>query len=99
MLLSRTENVFDEYRKKIATSKFNTFLKDIWERKHPSLYRGKTLKFFYSTQVKSGPPTFLIFVNYPTGIHFSYRRYIENRIREEFGFEGTPLRIVFKDRR
>lgn len=98
-LLSLTENVFNEYNKTLTTRKLNDFLRRTWEQKAPSLYRGKAVKFYYSTQIKSGPPTFLIFVNYSQGIHFSYERYLKNSLRKEFGFQGTPLKIVFRNRR
>ncbi|HUU51137.1 MAG TPA: ribosome biogenesis GTPase Der [Nitrospinota bacterium] len=93
------EEIFKEYNKKLSTSKLNRIIKKIWDKRHPSSYRGKAVKFYYSTQIKSGPPTFLIFVNYSKGIHFSYMRYIENGLRNEFGFFGTPLRILLRDRR
>jgi GTP-binding protein len=57
------------------------------------------LKLFYGTQVRSDPPTFMIYVNDPSLLHFSYRRFLENRLREEYGFLGTPIRIVAKGRR
>ena len=56
-------------------------------------------KIFYGTQVRSDPPTFMIYVNDPKLMHFSYTRYLENRLREEYGFLGTPIRIVMKSRR
>jgi len=65
----------------------------------PPLYRGKRVKYFYITQVGVKPPTFLVFVNYSEGVHFSYLRYIENGLREEFGFRGTPIRIYVRRRR
>ena len=98
-LLSSVEEVYQEYYKKVRTSELNSILQKAWERRPPSLYKGKAVKFYYSTQVKSAPPTFLIFVNYPQEIHFSYKRYIENRLRDEFVFIGTPLITVFKERR
>ena len=55
---------------------------------------GKQLKIYYSSQVSVEPPTFVLFVNDPELLHFSYKRYIENKIREAFGFEGTPIHII-----
>lgn len=64
----------------------------------PSAQRGRPLKVFYATQADISPPTFVFFVNDPALLHFSYQRYLENRLREAFGFEGTALRLVFKTR-
>ena len=65
---------------------------------HPS-HAGRQLKMYYGTQVRSDPPTFMIYVNDPKLMHFSYLRYLENQIRAEYGFLGTPIRIVTKGRR
>ena len=65
---------------------------------HPS-HAGRQLKMYYGTQVRSDPPTFMIYVNEPKLMHFTYIRYLENQIREEYGFLGTPIRIVTKGRR
>lgn len=98
-LLSSVEKVYREYSKNIPTSRLN----DCFERavmKNPmSGYRGKFLKVLYTTQVKSCPPTFRCFVNYPEGIHFSYRRYLTNNLRKVFGFSGTPVRLLFSGRK
>jgi GTP-binding protein len=56
------------------------------------------MKFYYVTQADVSPPTFVFFCNDPAGIHFSYRRYLENEFRQAFGFEGTPLRLSFRAR-
>ena len=60
--------------------------------------RNRLPKILYATQVAVGPPTFVIFVNDPELVHFSYRRYLENRIRAEYGFLGTPIRLIFRQR-
>jgi GTP-binding protein len=65
----------------------------------PPLYRGKRIKYYYLTQVGIKPPTFIAFVNHPEAVHFSYLRYIENSLRDAFGFRGTPLRLFTKRRR
>ena len=98
-LLSSIGKVYREYSKNIATSKLN----DCFERaimKNPmSSYRGKFLKLMYTTQVKSCPPTFRCFVNFPQGVHFSYKRYLTNSLRKVFGFSGTPVRLLFSGRK
>jgi GTP-binding protein len=60
--------------------------------------RHKRLKLFYATQAANEPPTFVLFVNDPAIVHFSYRRYLERAIRESLDFEGTPIKLVFKSR-
>ena len=83
----------------LTTSKINQVLQRAQDL-HPAPSRsGRQLKLFYGTQVRSDPPTFMVYVNDPRLAHFSYRRYLENRLREEYGFLGTPIRIVMKGRR
>jgi GTP-binding protein len=68
------------------------------ERTPPPLVRGKRPKLFYATQAAIAPPTFVFFASDASSVHFSYRRYLENRVRDTFGFHGTPIRLVFRDR-
>ena len=56
--------------------------------------KGKRLRIYYATQVAVKPPTFIVFVNDPEMMHFSYERFLQNRLRESFGFEGTPIRLI-----
>jgi len=68
-------------------------------RKHsPTVIRSKPLKIFYATQARVNPPTFIFFVNDTQGVHFSYERYLENRLREAFSFKGTAIRLQFRPR-
>ena len=84
---------------RLTTSKINQIIHNAQDlHPHPS-HAGRVVKMYYGTQVRSDPPTFMIYVNDPTMIHFSYIRYIENKIREEYSFLGTPIRIVTKGRR
>ena len=64
----------------------------------PALHQGKRLKFYYTTQVATRPPTFAIYVNYPKGVHFSYYRYLVNQFRAELKLDQTSLRILLKER-
>ncbi len=96
---SEVERVYLEYSKRLPTGKLNDCFARAIEKNPLSSYRGKFLKLFYSTQVKSCPPTIQCFVNYPEGIHFSYRRYLVNCLRQTFGFSGTPLHLKFSARR
>lgn len=91
--------VQEERLARLTTSRINQVIQKAQDmHAHPSR-AGRPLKMFYGTQVRSDPPTFMIYVNDPTLMHFSYLRYLENQIREEHGFLGTPIRIVMKGRR
>jgi len=93
-ILPQTEKVFLEYSKRITTSQLNDCFEKAIQRNPMSSYRGKFLKMFYATQIKSKPPTFKCFLNFPEAIHFSYRRYLVNSIRKKFGLMGTPIRLI-----
>jgi GTP-binding protein len=87
------------YRKRISTSELNKFLEQVVKGYPPGMHRKtKRIKIYYLTQVQSAPPTFMFFANYPESIHFSYKRFLENRLREGFDFDGAPIRLVFKKR-
>jgi GTP-binding protein len=91
--------VQEERLARLTTSKINEVIHNAQDaHPHPS-HAGRQLKMFYGTQVRSDPPTFMIYVNDPKLMHFSYLRYLENQIRAEYGFLGTPIRIVTKGRR
>lgn len=91
--------VQEERLVRIQTSQINRLLRDAQDR-HPAPSKGgKHLKIYYGTQVRSDPPTFMLYVNDPTLLHFTYLRYLENRFREEYRFVGTPIRLVLKARR
>jgi GTP-binding protein len=90
--------VIDERDRRVPTAKLNQVLKDAVQKHPPPSRPGKWMKFYYVTQADTSPPTFVFFCNDPVNIHFSYRRYLENEIRAEFGFEGTPIRLSFRAR-
>ena len=91
--------VQEERLARLTTSKINEVIHRAQDaHPHPS-HAGRHMKMFYGTQVRSDPPTFMIYVNEPKLMHFTYLRYLENQIREEYGFLGTPIRIVTKGRR
>ena len=91
--------VQEERLARLTTSKLNQVIHAAQDaHPHPS-HAGRALKMYYGTQVRSDPPTFMIYVNEPKLMHFSYIRYLENQIRAEYGFLGTPIRIVTKGRR
>jgi GTP-binding protein len=95
-IFGAVEEIYEEAGKKIPTSQFNSFIQDAVERHQPPLVRGRRLRFYYATQVMTHPPTFLIFTNRPGEIRDNYVKYLEGRIRDEFGFEGNPIRLKFR---
>lgn len=88
--------VFEEYQRRIKTSDLNEFINKAVENYHPPAVKSKHLKIKYATQVHSAPPVFALFTNYPELFPVSYRRYLENQIRKEFGFKGVPIKISFR---
>jgi GTP-binding protein len=90
--------VVKERQKRVPTSALNKMLREAIANHPPSSKSGKLIKFFYGTQVDIEPPTFVFFCTDPKAIHFSYRRYLENQLREQFAFTGTPIRISFRGR-
>ncbi len=91
-------SVYDEGSRRITTGMLNDLLNDAMTRVQPPSDKGKRLKIYYMTQVSSNPPTFVIFCNSEELFHFSYRRYIENCLRDAFGFEGTPIKIIIRQK-
>ena len=89
---------FEQYKKRIDTGELNRLLEQALRENPPPRFRGKPIKFYYASQVSVKPPSFVLFANYPKEIHFSYERYLMNRFREAYGFEGTPLRLFFRER-
>lgn len=88
--------VAEQNAMRISTSVLNQVIEDAIAINPPPTDKGQRLKILYSTQVKTKPPTFVIFVNAPEIMHFSYQRYLENKLRESFGFEGTPLHMIIR---
>ncbi|MGL5000156.1 MAG: ribosome biogenesis GTPase Der [Cetobacterium sp.] len=94
-LLEHSEAVFAEYNKRISTGLLNTVISDAIVMNNPPTRKGRVVKINYATQISTAPPRFILFCNYPELVHFSYGRYIENKLRESFGFEGTPIDVIF----
>jgi GTP-binding protein len=97
-VLPMTLRVQDERLIRIATSQFNRILQKAQDAHPAPTKAGKQLKIYYGTQIRSDPPTFLLYVNDPKLAHFTYQRFLENRIREDFPFLGTPIRVLFRQR-
>jgi GTP-binding protein len=83
---------------RISTSQLNDVVRDAVNRHHPSFVQGRQLRVYYATQADINPPTFIFFVNDPELAHFGYQRYLENRLRDIFGFAGTSVRLQFRAR-
>ena len=97
-LYEQIKLVYSQSVLRISTGMLNDMLADATSRVQPPTDKGKRLKIFYMTQASVAPPTFVIFCNNAELFHFSYRRYIENRLRETFGFIGTPIELVIRER-
>ncbi|WDP89710.1 MAG: ribosome biogenesis GTPase Der [Desulfobacter sp.] len=90
--------VHKEYCTRVNTGTVNRIIEDAVYREEPSLHKGRRIKFFYSTQVASKPPTFVCFVNYPKAVHFSYHRYLMNQLRQMIPLSLTPIRLYFREK-
>ena len=90
--------VHAQYTTRLNTGRINRILEQALADNEPSLHRGRRIKFFYATQAASRPPTFVMFVNYPEAVHFSYQRYLVNRLREGAGLHDTPIRLLLRPR-
>jgi GTP-binding protein len=97
-VLELAVDIWAERRRRIPTGELNRMLLAATDRTPPPMVRGKRPKLFYATQAAIAPPTFVFFASDASAVHFSYRRYLENRLRETFGFDGTPIKLVFRDR-
>lgn len=97
-LFALLHEVADAHARRIATGRLNAFLRECVARMSPPAVDGKLPKLYFMTQVGTRPPSFVVKTNTDREIHFSYQRFLENRLREEFGFVGTPLRLAFRKR-
>jgi GTP-binding protein len=97
-IMPQVVQVYRERLKRLSTTTVNSVIQQAIAAHNRPRSRGKQLKILYATQAEVNPPTFVIFANDARLIHFSYQRYLENKLRQAFGFAGTPLRLVFKTR-
>ncbi|AGL01940.1 ribosome-associated GTPase EngA [Desulfoscipio gibsoniae DSM 7213] len=97
-VLELVDYVSEQQNMRIATADLNQLLREAMLHNAPPQDRGRHLKIFYATQAGVKPPTFILFVNEPELMHFSYLRYIENQLRSAYGFEGTPIKLVMRKR-
>ncbi|WP_339136152.1 MAG: ribosome biogenesis GTPase Der [Candidatus Electrothrix sp. GW3-4] len=87
-----------QFHQRFSTSALNRLLEAATLHHEPPMYRGRRLKLYYTTQLDSAPPTFVVIANFPKGIHFSYQRYLTNRFREGLGLDRIPVRLFFRER-
>jgi GTP-binding protein len=92
-------SVYRQFTATYSTSALNKLLGDAVEHHSPPIYKNKRLKFYYTSQLSSRPPTFVVMTNSYKGVHFSYRRYLVNRFREGLDLDRVPLRLIFKDKK
>lgn len=92
-------SVHRQFLMKFSTSALNNLLRDAVEDHSPPIYKNKRLKFYYTSQIGTGPPKFVVMTNSYKGVHFSYKRYLVNRYREGLGLDKVPVKIVFKDKK
>ena len=97
-LYDTIDAVVENHAMRVQTGVLNEIMTEAVAMQQPPTDKGKRLKLFYITQASVKPPTFVIFVNDKELMHFSYTRYIENKIREAFGFAGTPLKFIIRQR-
>ena len=98
-LYETIDMVIENHSLRVATGVLNEIMTEAVALQQPPSDKGKRLRLYYMTQVSVKPPTFVIFVNDKELMHFSYQRYIENKIRESFGFKGTPLHFIIRERK
>ena len=91
-------DVWGERRRRVPTAELNRVLRAATGRQEAPMVKGRRPKLFYVTQASAAPPTFVFFARNAAAVHFSYERFLENRLRDEFGFLGTPIRLVFRER-
>lgn len=94
-----SDKIYEQLNKKISTSAINDLLKEAIQKHHPPVIKGRQLKIYYGTQLSTSPPLFIIFVNDPNAMHFSYERYLVNTFRKAFNFEGCPIKFRIRGRR
>jgi GTP-binding protein len=90
--------IYGQLTTRISTPKLNNAFEEFTRRLSPPMAEGKQVKIFYVSQLKSVPPTFILFLNYPERIPEHYKRYLENALREKYGFMGAPIRLLFRKR-
>jgi GTP-binding protein len=95
-LMQLVRSVSKAHKHRVTTAAVNRFFEEVLAHHPPPTMNNRSVRLYYATQVQASPPTFVIASNYPDRVHFSYRRYVVNQLRERFGFEGTPVRVFYR---
>jgi GTP-binding protein len=98
-LLATIDRVREAFVRRVPTGEINRFFEGVLETHPPPTMGGRAPRLYYVTQAQVAPPTFVAMTNAPDSIHFSYRRYVVNQLRQHFDFEGVPIRVHYKARR
>jgi GTP-binding protein len=98
-LMGAVDDAYEQFNQRVPTGELNRLFEDIIDHHPPAMRKGKSVRLYYATQASVRPPTFVVYTNHPDLLHFSYVRYIQNRLREAFGFEGTPLRVLLRGKK
>ncbi|HVY46897.1 MAG TPA: ribosome biogenesis GTPase Der [Minicystis sp.] len=98
-LLETVDKVAAAYRRRVSTGELNRFFERVLATHPPPTHGGRAPRLYFITQAESAPPLFVVIASDPTKLHFSYRRYVANQLRQAFGFEGVPVRVKYKERR
>lgn len=98
-IFTAVQQLYKEYQKRIPTPELNDLLQYAQDRHQAPVIRNTRIKFYFMSQVASKPPEFVIFVNYPDAVHFSYKRFLVNLIRENYGFKGIPLKVFYRPKK
>ena len=96
LLFEQINNVYQNYNRRVQTNVLNDVVLDATILNQAPIFNGDRLKIYYATQVSVAPPTFVLFVNDPSYMHFSYQRMLENKLREAFELSGSPIKIVLR---
>lgn len=97
-LLEKIKEVNEQHKRRISTGMLNDLLNEAMQKQQPPSDKGKRLKIYYGTQASVAPPTFVLFVNSKDLMHYSYLRYLENQLRAAFGYEGTPIHFIVREK-
>jgi len=97
-IVDEARRVYEEHGRRIGTAELNKFFAEVCETTPPPTFRGKPVRIFYLTQPATHPPTFVLWANRPELVHYAYRRFLANKLRERFGYRGSPVRIVTRRR-
>lgn len=98
-LFAEIDRVSEAFRKRISTGELNRFFEQVLQTRPPPTMGGRAPRLYYITQAESAPPVFVVIASSPDSVHFSYQRFVLNQLRKHFGFEGVPIRVVYREKR